>query len=43
VLVPQEESEELAWVSIGAIDDLALHPGFVVTWPALRDLLDALG
>ena len=42
VLVPQEESEELAWVSIGAIDDLVLHPGFAGTWPGLRDLLDTL-
>jgi 8-oxo-dGTP diphosphatase len=42
VLVPQEESEELAWVSIGSIDDLVLHPGFAGTWPDLRSLLAEL-
>ncbi len=40
VLVPQEESEELAWVPVAQVDDLLLHPGFAVTWPRLRDLLD---
>ncbi len=39
VLVPQEESEELRWVSESAVTDLDLHPGFAGTWPVLRTRL----
>jgi 8-oxo-dGTP diphosphatase len=41
VLVPQEESEELRWVSLDGVLELPLHPGFARTWPALRPRLDA--
>ncbi len=36
VLVPQEESAELRWVAVEAVETLPLHPGFAGTWPALR-------
>ncbi|HEY5978730.1 MAG TPA: NUDIX hydrolase [Microlunatus sp.] len=39
VLVPQEESEELRWVSESSVADLFLHPGFASTWPVLRERL----
>jgi 8-oxo-dGTP diphosphatase len=42
VLVPQEESEELRWVPVEAVEGLALHPGFAGTWPRLRKRLDRL-
>jgi 8-oxo-dGTP diphosphatase len=40
-LVPQEESEELRWVSLDRIEELPLHPGFARSWPELRPRLDA--
>ena len=33
------ESLELRWVPIDAVDALPLHPGFAVSWPALRQQL----
>jgi len=31
------ESIELRWVRVEDVDRLPLHPGFAVTWPALKD------
>jgi 8-oxo-dGTP diphosphatase len=39
VLVPRAESEELRWVAVAAVDELALHPGFAVSWRLLRPRL----
>lgn len=35
-LVAQEESAELRWVPVRAVEQLPLHPGFAGTWPMLR-------
>jgi len=35
------ESLELRWVPLDAVDALPLHPGFAVSWPALRQQLPA--
>lgn len=42
-LQPQDESLELRWVPIDAVDFLPLHPGFAGTWPQLRRLVAAHG
>lgn len=31
-----DESHALAWVPVGEVADLPLHPGFAATWPAVR-------
>ena len=36
-LVPEAESEALAWVPLPEVDRHPLHPGFAGTWPALRE------
>ena len=33
------ESDEAVWLPAGEVDQLDLHPGFVVSWPALREAL----
>lgn len=38
-LVAEAESLELRWVSVSAVTDLPLHPGFAHTWPVLRERL----
>lgn len=38
-LQPQNESLELRWVPVAAVDALPLHPGFAGTWPELRGLV----
>ena len=30
------ESAEVRWFALGRVDGLPLHPGFAVSWPALR-------
>ena len=30
------ESEALAWIALDDVDSFPLHPGFAVSWPALR-------
>ena len=40
-LQPQNESLELRWVPVEAVDSLPLHPGFAGTWPQLRGLVAA--
>ncbi|GAA3338980.1 NUDIX domain-containing protein [Curtobacterium pusillum] len=35
-VITDRESLELAWVPVGEVDDLPLHPGFGASWPALR-------
>jgi len=37
----QDESLELRWVPVSAVDALPLHPGFAGTWPQLRELVAA--
>jgi 8-oxo-dGTP pyrophosphatase MutT (NUDIX family) len=34
------ESTQVAWVPLGDVARLPLHPGFAVTWPTVRALLD---
>jgi 8-oxo-dGTP diphosphatase len=31
-----EESQELRWVAVDAVELLSLHPGFAASWPTLR-------
>ena len=35
-VIADRESLELAWVPVGDVEDLPLHPGFGASWPALR-------
>lgn len=35
-VVSDPESIALAWVAVGDIETLPLHPGFAAAWPALR-------
>lgn len=34
------ESTAVAWVPLGDVGALPLHPGFASSWPAVRELLD---
>ncbi|WP_104128443.1 NUDIX domain-containing protein [Cryobacterium sp. Y57] len=38
-VISDQESIALRWVSADTVDLLALHPGFAVSWPALRGRL----
>ncbi|KAA9110963.1 NUDIX domain-containing protein [Microbacterium rhizomatis] len=38
-VISDPESHALAWVPVGEVDDLPLHPGFANSWAALRSLL----
>jgi 8-oxo-dGTP diphosphatase len=38
-VISDRESEALAWIPLGEVDDLPLHPGFASSWPRLRPLL----
>ncbi|MGP3535153.1 NUDIX domain-containing protein [Microbacterium sp. RD1] len=40
-IISDPESHALAWVPIGEVDDLPLHPAFADAWPRLRDALPA--
>jgi 8-oxo-dGTP diphosphatase len=40
VLAASAEAPEVAWVPAGQVGSLPLHPGFAVTWPAIREALD---
>lgn len=42
-IVPNAESAELRWVEESDVADLALHPGFAVSWPSLRTDLPEQG
>jgi 8-oxo-dGTP pyrophosphatase MutT (NUDIX family) len=33
------EQQDLSWRPVAAVDGLALHPGFVDSWPAVRSLV----
>jgi 8-oxo-dGTP diphosphatase len=35
-VIGDAESVALAWVPLAEVGELALHPGFAATWPALR-------
>lgn len=37
-----DESHEVRWVEIDAVDELTLHPSFENSWPALKRLVQAL-
>lgn len=37
--ITDAESHELAWVPIGRVTEVPLHPGFAASWPLLRTLL----
>lgn len=34
------ESAELRWVSVDAVTELPLHPGFATSWPGLREAIE---
>ena len=36
------ESDEVRWFAVGRVDGLPLHPGFAVSWPALRARVESL-
>lgn len=38
-VISDPESRALAWVPLGDVDDLPLHPGFAAAWPVLRGAL----
>jgi 8-oxo-dGTP diphosphatase len=38
-VIGDAESIALRWVPTGQVDRLPLHPGFALSWPALRDRL----
>ena len=38
-VISDQESIALRWVPADAVELLALHPGFAVSWPALRERL----
>ena len=38
-VISDSESTELAWVPVGEVDALPLHPGLAAAWPRLRELL----
>jgi 8-oxo-dGTP diphosphatase len=40
VLAASAEAPEVAWVPASRVGSLPLHPGFAVTWPAIREALD---
>jgi 8-oxo-dGTP diphosphatase len=35
-----DESHEVRWVQIDQVDQMALHPSFAKSWPALKELLN---
>ena len=35
------ETDEVAWVPLGEVDRLPLHPGFAAAWPHLHAIIDA--
>ncbi|WGW12913.1 NUDIX hydrolase [Saxibacter everestensis] len=37
--VTDRESLEVAWVPLGSVDSLPLHPGFAASWPVLSEAL----
>ena len=37
------ESIDVRWVKLEAVDELALHPGFALSWPMLREAIPGLG
>jgi 8-oxo-dGTP diphosphatase len=39
-VIADAESMALEWVSVAAVDELDLHPGFARAWPELRAVLD---
>ncbi|WP_353809746.1 NUDIX domain-containing protein [Agromyces sp. SYSU T00194] len=38
-VISDTESLELAWVALGSVEALPLHPAFATAWPGLRDRL----
>jgi 8-oxo-dGTP diphosphatase len=40
-VIADAESVALEWVSVAAVDELELHPGFARAWPELRAVLEA--
>ena len=34
------ESEAVAWVPVGDVDDYGLHPGFAAAWPHVRPIAE---
>jgi len=37
------ESEAVAWVPVGDVEDYALHPGFAAAWPHVRPIAETAG
>ena len=34
------ETDAVAWVPVGDVDDRPLHPGFAAAWPHLRQIIE---
>jgi 8-oxo-dGTP diphosphatase len=37
---PLAESDDVAWFELDDVDDLELHPGFEISWPTLRVMIE---